>query len=171
MRGKKGFAVKFIIIFVVIFVLIIGFSLYFCYNTYHAFPWSPYWENRINYTEIDKNVNKCREIGKNNNDLFTEIGSDAIRNNDNYILNSDKKQKLLELGFSENIANTTPGIVLFYYDYCPETDIGVCYIENMNDVQYFFGEPYYNTSPQRNVYCFEKINDNLYVYARIAEFH
>ena len=103
--------------------------------------------------------------------MFTEIGSDAIRNNDNYILNSDKKQKLLELGFSENIANTTPGIVLFYYDYCPETDIGVCYIENMNDVQYFFGEPYYNTSPQRKVYCFEKINDNLYVYARIAEFH
>ncbi len=171
MRGKKGFAVKFIITFVVIFVIIIGLSLYFCYNTYHAFPWSPYWENRINYTEIDKNVNKCREIGKNNNDFFTELGSDAIRNNDNYILNSDKKQKLLELGFSENIANTTPGIVLFYYDYCPETDIGVCYIENMNDVQYFFGEPYYNTSPQRNVYCFEKINDNLYVYARIAEFH
>ena len=170
MLGKKHFLVKFIIILVIIFVLIIGGSLYFCYNTYHAFPWSPYWENRTNYNTIKNNVNKCIEIGHNNSNFFTEIGCDAIKNND-YILNSNKEQKLLELGFLKNIENTTPGIVLFYYNYCSEMDSGICYIENMNDVQYFFGAPDYNTSPQRNVYYFEKITDELYVYARIAEFH
>ena len=170
MRGKKTLVVNSIVIFT-ISAFIIGFSLYFCYNTYHVFPWNSQWKRRINYTEIENNTKKCREICENNYDFFSEIGSENIISCNDCVLNSENKQKLIELGFSEIIENSTPGIVLFYYDYCPVSDVGICYIENMDDVQYFFGKPYYNTFPERKVYFFNKIKDEIYVYARIAEFH
>lgn len=117
---------------------------------------------------MDKGLDKCSEIAQISDGLLSEIGSARLSNAD---VGAAFQQKLADIGLSGQISDTTPGIVLFYYDYTPAMDIGICYIENMSDVQYFFGKPYYNTSPVREVYKFEPVGSGLYVYARVAEFH
>lgn len=168
-RSKKSPAAKIIIaVFVLLLLIAAGFGLYFCHAVYHQFPWEPHWENRINYRKIDKGLDKCAEIAQSSAGLLSGIGSVRLSNADD---GAAFQQELADIGLSGQLSDTTPGIVLFYYDYTPETDTGICYIEDMNDVQYFFGKPYYNTSPVREVYKFEPVGSGLYVYARVAEFH
>ena len=168
MLGKYKSEIKGLCVLIAVAILL-GGLLFCCKYTYHQYPWDPYWSHRVNYMDVQEQSDDCREIAIENLGFLEEFGDTTLLNSvDKELFISDALQSI---GLNGTVAEKKDDIVLFYFQYQPEYDIGICYSLNALNTKEMIGKPLYTSSPVRNIYMIEPINDNVYCYICVAEFH